>query len=132
MKMRFLIALSAMIVCCCSGFCSEVEATDSIHYIYSNVLNQPEFPGGEKAMYKWIADNMVYPPEAQEEGIAGRVVVQFTVTKEGEIKNAKVVRGRHPALDKEALRLVNSMPKWKPGKEPKDTEYNLPITFKSK
>lgn len=132
MKMKFLIVLSAMIVCCGRGLCSDVEATDSIHYIYSNVLNQPEFPGGEKAMYKWIDENLVYPPEVMEEGITGRVIVQFTVTKEGEIKNAKVVRGRHPALDKEALRLVNSMPKWKPGKEPKDVVYNLPVVFKSK
>lgn len=97
----------------------------------SRVQQQPEFPEGEEALWKWIQDNIVYPKDVEIEGRC-RVVVQFTVTKDGEIKDAKVVRGRHPDLDKEALRIVNAMPKWKPGKsrdEPIDVVYILPISF---
>lgn len=97
------------------------------------VEQKPEFPGGEAAMYKWLSDNIVYPSAASEEGISGRVVVEFVVGKDGSITNVRVVRPRHPALDKEALRVVKAMPKWMPGRnngQPVKVTYTLPVTFR--
>lgn len=97
------------------------------------VEQKPEFPGGEAAMYKWLSDNIVYPSAASEEGVQGRVVVEFVVGKDGSISNVKVVRPRHPALDKEALRVVKAMPNWLPGRnngQPVKVTYTLPVTFK--
>ncbi|MDE6206379.1 MAG: energy transducer TonB [Muribaculaceae bacterium] len=97
------------------------------------VEQKPEFPGGEAEMYKWLGNNIVYPSAASEEGIQGRVVVEFVVGKNGEITNVRVVRPRHPALDKEAVRVIKSMPKWIPGRnngQPVKVTYTLPVTFK--
>lgn len=97
------------------------------------VEQKPVFPGGEAAMYKYLGDNIVYPSAASEEGIQGRVVVEFVVGKDGSITNVKVVRPRHPALDKEAVRVIKSMPKWIPGRnngQPVKVTYTLPVTFK--
>ncbi len=97
------------------------------------VEQKPQFPGGETEMYKWLGSNIVYPPAAAEEGVSGRVVVEFVVGKDGSITNVKVVRPRHPALDKEALRVVKAMPKWIPGRnngQPVKVTYTLPVTFK--
>ncbi len=97
------------------------------------VEQKPEFPGGDAAMYKWLGDNIVYPSAASEEGVQGRVVVEFVVGKDGSITNVRIVRSRHPALDKEALRVVKSMPKWVPGRnngQPVKVTYTLPVTFK--
>lgn len=97
------------------------------------VEQKPEFPGGEAAMYKWLSDNIVYPSSASEEGVSGRVVIEFVVGKDGSISNVRVVRPRHPALDKEALRVVKAMPRWVPGRnngQPVKVTYTLPVTFK--
>lgn len=97
------------------------------------VEQKPEFPGGEAAMYKWLGENIVYPAAASEEGVQGRVVVEFVVGKDGSITNVRVVRPRHPALDKEALRVVKAMPKWVPGRnngQPVKVTYTLPVTFR--
>ena len=97
------------------------------------VEQKPEFPGGEAAMYKWLSENIVYPSAASEEGVQGRVVVEFVVGKDGSITNVRIVRPRHPALDKEALRVVKAMPKWMPGRnngQPVKVTYTLPVTFK--
>lgn len=97
------------------------------------VEQKPQFPGGDTEMYKWLGSNIVYPPAAAEEGVSGRVVVEFVVGKDGSITNVKVVRPRHPALDKEAVRVVKAMPKWIPGRnngQPVKVTYTLPVTFK--
>ncbi len=102
-------------------------------YTMAMVEQKPEFPGGEAAMYKWLGDHITYPAQASEEGVQGRVVVQFDISKTGSIENVKVVRGRHQALDKEAVRLVKAMPKWQPGRnngQPVKVTYTLPVTFK--
>lgn len=99
------------------------------------VEQKPQFPGGEAEMYKWLGANIVYPPAAAEEGVSGRVVVEFVVGKDGSITNVRVVRPRHPALDKEAVRVVKAMPKWIPGRnngQPVKVTYTLPVTFKLK
>ena len=93
----------------------------------------PEFPGGMTECMKYLGKNVKYPAEALEKGIEGRVIVQFVVEKDGSITNAKVVRGIHPSLDAEALRVMNSMPKWKPGKQKGQAvsvKYTMPVLFK--
>lgn len=93
----------------------------------------PQFPGGENAMYDWLANNMNYPTEADEEGAKERVLVSFVVEKDGSITNVRVMQSSLPALDAEAVRLINAMPRWTPGKLNgviKRVTYNLPINFK--
>lgn len=102
-------------------------------YNIAMVEQKPEFPGGESAMYKWLSDHINYPAAAAEEGVQGRVVVEFVVSKTGAIENVRVLRGRHPALDKEAQRVVKAMPKWQPGRnngQPVKVTYTLPVSFK--
>lgn len=102
-------------------------------YNIAMVEQKPEFVGGEAAMYKWLSENIVYPSAASEEGVQGRVVVEFVVGKDGSITNVRVLRPRHPALDKEAVRVVKAMPKWIPGRnngQPVKVTYTLPVTFK--
>ncbi len=111
----------------------EKPKEDNIVYTTANVQQQPEFPGGEQAMYKWLGDHIQYPAVAAEEGVSGRVIVEFIVSKTGSIENVKVVRGRHPALDKEAIRVVKAMPKWNPGRnngQAVKVTYHLPVTFR--
>ena len=102
-------------------------------YTMGMVEQKPQFPDGEEAMYRWIGEHINYPAQAAEEGVQGRVIVQFNIMADGSIKNAKVVRSRHPALDEEALRLVNAMPLWIPGRNKGKAvivSYTLPITFR--
>ncbi len=98
-----------------------------------NVEEQPEFPGGIQALMKFLSDNLKYPPAAMKNGIEGRVLVRFVVTQEGRIENAEIARAVNPDLEKEALRVVNHMPKWKPGKvegKPVSVLYTLPVIFR--
>lgn len=111
----------------------EPKPVEEKTYTMAMVEQKPEFPGGEAAMYSWLGSHISYPAQASEEGVQGRVVVQFDISKTGAIENVKVVRGRHPALDKEAMRLVKAMPKWQPGRnngQPVKVTYTLPVTFK--
>ena len=100
----------------------------------ANVVEvDPEFPGGMEAFYKYLAENVHYPEQAKKEQIQGRVFITFVVEKDGSISSAKVLRGIGGGCDEEALRVVNAMPKWTPGKmrgEVVRVNYNLPITFK--
>ncbi|MDB4582171.1 energy transducer TonB [Draconibacterium sp.] len=107
----------------------EEEETAEVFFI---VEDMPEFPGGDLALRKYIANAVKYPVIAQENGIQGKVYVTFVVGKNGSINNAQVARGVDPSLDKEALRVVNSLPKWKPGKQrgkPVNVSYTVPINF---
>ena len=114
----------------------EVVAPEEVanqHLVTAMVEQKPEFNGGEAAMYKWLSENIVYPSAASEQGVQGRVVVEFVVGKDGSITNVRVLRPRHPALDKEAVRVVKAMPKWIPGRnngQPVKVTYTLPVTFK--
>lgn len=97
------------------------------------VEQKPIFPGGQKALMEFLKSNLVYPKAAQDSSIQGRVIVKFTVEKDGSITDVEVVRGVHPALDEEAVRVVNMMPKWKPGTQMGDTvrtKFTLPVLFK--
>lgn len=97
------------------------------------VEQKPSFPGGESAMYKWLQDNIIYPAAASEEGVQGKVTVQFIVEKDGSITHVQVVRGKHPAFDAEAARVIRKMPRWTPGRnngQPVRVTYHLPVQFK--
>lgn len=100
--------------------------------VFFIVEEMPDFPGGQLALRKFIAQAIKYPVIAQENGIQGKVFVNFVVAKDGTVTNAKIARGVDPSLDKEALRVVNSLPKWKPGKQggkPVRVSYTVPINF---
>ncbi len=92
----------------------------------------PEFPGGEAALKQYIASNTIYPESEKQTGIHGRAYVTFKITKEGKVTDARIARGLHPPMDKEAVRVVSLMPDWKPGKKdgkPVDVTYTVPVEF---
>ena len=102
-------------------------------YNMAMVQQQPKFPGGTSEMYKWLGNNIKYPEEAKKEGVSGKVIVDFVITKTGKTDKVRVVRGLHPALDEEAVRVIKAMPAWAPGKQngrPVNVSYTLPITFR--
>ena len=101
--------------------------------IFEIVEEPTTFPGGDAALMQWLSKNIKYPAIAQENGTQGRVTVRFVVERDGSVSNAEVIRGVDPYLDKEALRVVNSMPKWNPGKQRGKavrTRIILPVTFR--
>ncbi len=109
-----------------------VFALNTTQKVYDKVDTPPQFVGGNKAMYDFIAKNIVYLPKAAENGISGKVITQFVVEEDGAISDVQVVRGVHPDLDKEAIRVVKIMPKWVPGKQKEKNvrvKYTLPIIF---
>lgn len=106
------------------------SASDEVFVV---VETQPEFPGGNAAMMRFISDNLKYPTVAQENGIQGRVIINFVVEKDGSLSDATIVRSIDPVLDKEAVRVVESMPKWKPGTQKNEAvrvRFTLPIVFR--
>ncbi len=106
------------------------EVTEEIFVV---VENQPEFPGGNTAMMKFLSDNIKYPVIAQENGIQGRVICNFVVERDGSNTDVQVVRGVDPSLDKEAVRVIQQMPRWKPGKQRGQAvrvRFTLPVVFR--
>ena len=102
-------------------------------YDFASIEQKPTFPGGEEALYKFIGDNLRYPVIAQENGDQGRVQVSFVVSETGKITDVKIARGKTPELDKDAVRVVKSLPNFIPGKQnghPVKCKYILPIVFK--
>ena len=103
--------------------------------VFGHVEQQPEYPGGTKAMYKFINANLHIPAEAKEAGISGRVFTAFYIETTGEITQVTVLKGLGFGCDEEAVRMIESMPKWKPGKvysKPVRVKYNLPVSFDTK
>ncbi len=101
--------------------------------IYESVEVQAEFPGGEEACLKWIAEHLKYPTICQEQGIQGRVQIQFVVNKDGSIVDIKVLRSPAPEMSTEAERVVKMMPKWKPARmnnQSVRSRFVLPILFR--
>ncbi|MGN0234746.1 MAG: energy transducer TonB [Paludibacteraceae bacterium] len=102
--------------------------------VFVVVETMPEFPGGQQALFKYLNENVKYPVIAQENGIQGRVICQFVVNKDGSIVDVEVVRsGGDASLDKEAVRVIKSMPKWKPGKQRGKAvrvKYTVPVNFR--
>ncbi len=101
--------------------------------VFDVVEENPSFPGGQAALMQWLNANIKYPVIAAENGIEGRVIVQFVVSKTGSISDVRVVRGVDPSLDKEAVRVVSNMPNWTPGRQNGTTvnvRFTLPVTFR--
>lgn len=101
--------------------------------VFDIVEQQPMFPGGQNALMKYLSEHTKYPVVAQENGVQGRVTVQFVVEKDGSISDVHVLRGVDPSLDKEAVRVVKSMPRWTPGKQNGinvRVNYRVPVLFR--
>lgn len=100
--------------------------------VYIIVEQMPGFPGGGEALLKYISDHIEYPTMAVERGIEGRVTVRFVVNKDGYVQDVTVIRGVHELLDKEAVRVIQSLPRWNPGKQngvAVAVYYNVPVNF---
>ena len=112
----------------------EVEEEEVVEQeIFQIVEEMPAFPGGEAKLMEYVAKNIKYPQIARETGIQGRVFVGFVVEPDGSVSNVKVLRGIGGGCDEEAMRVVKSMPKWKPGKQRGKAvrvSYMLPVNFK--
>jgi len=109
----------------------EPEPVDDIPYTV--VEDQPEFPGGAAALYEYLSKNIKYPAICRENNIQGRVVVVFIVNRDGSIVEPEVVKSVNPMLDKEALRVISNMPKWKPGLQfgkPVRVKFTVPVNFR--
>ena len=112
---------------------TEVSLPADDDKIYDIVEENPQFPGGDMAMYKWIANHLQYPEECREKGIQGRVMIQFVVNKDGSITDVKVLKSPSALLSEEAIRVVKAMPKWKPAKDKGKvvrSHFRLPIVFR--
>ncbi|MCI6861919.1 MAG: energy transducer TonB [Prevotella sp.] len=117
----------------------EVIATEPVkpkeeeNKVFDVVEQMPSFPGGNAALMNYLGQNIKYPVIAEENGIQGRVIVQFVVGKDGHISDVRVAKSVDPSLDKEAVRVVKGMPRWIPGKQNGQAvtvRYTLPVTFR--
>lgn len=103
--------------------------------VFDVVEQMPEYPGGMQAMFKYMADNMKYPADAEKQKVEGRVLVQFIVETDGSVSNTEVLTRVFPSLDAEAVRVINKMPKWIPGKQNGKVvrvKYVIPVNFRLK
>ena len=115
------------------SFMTSTAQTKKNDMVFDVVEVMPQFPGGQIAMLQYLMKNIKYPEQAMKEGIQGRVTVSFIIEKDGSISDVKPVLSVHPLLNKEAVRVVKSMPKWSPGKhngKPVRVRFNLPVMFK--
>ena len=115
------------------SFMTSTAQTKKNDMLFDVVEVMPQYPGGQIAMMKYIMENMKYPEQAMKKGIQGRVAVSFIVEKDGSISDVKPILSVHPLLNKEAVRVVKSMPKWTPGKQngkPVRVRFNIPVMFK--
>lgn len=132
---RLLMAMAALAVMLLANTKVMAQDTKTTNdEVFAIVEVMPEFPGGMDSLMSFVAKNVNYPEEAQEKGISGRVMVKFVVEKDGSVNDVQVVRGVAPTIDAEAVRVVQAMPKWKPGMqkgEPVRVSYTLPLVFKA-
>jgi periplasmic protein TonB len=113
---------------------NEPEKKD-VEQVYTYVEQPPSFPGGEAELANYLIENIKYPQEARETGVQGKVYLSFIVGKNGDITDVKVVRSLHYLCDKEAMRVVKSMPRWTPGKQNGHNvtvQFTLPVVFQLK
>ncbi len=128
--MKKLILLAAVALFCGTSAMAQTDEVDDAVFVV--VEKSPEFPGGDDSLYAFIGRNIKYPEAAKKNKIEGRVFVTFVIEKDGQVSNAKLLRDIGGGCGEEALRVVNSMPKWKPGTQrgnPVRVQFNLPIMF---
>ena len=135
--MKKIVFLLSVLFLSLAAQAQSVENADSVaveETVYQSVEEQPEFPGGMKALMKYLADNVKYPRVSRDNKSQGRSTVRFIVNVDGSISDAEIVRSAGDMyLDKEALRVISEMPKWKPGKKngkPVRVEFVFPVVFR--
>lgn len=133
MKTRAIILSLFLLLPLVPAMAQELDDFEAIPINYKET--KPSFNGGDANKFSvWVNEHKHYPEEAKKAGIEGRVTTQFTITKEGKLINARILRGIHPLLDEEAIRVIESAPQiWKPGEkkgEPIDVTYTFPVIFK--
>lgn len=142
MKAIKYLLIGALMIVFSKATMAQTNSGDSAHKIegdseriYDIVEQMPSFPGGNQALFQYISSHIKYPASAAEAGLQGRVIVTFVVEPDGSITNVKVSKSVDAALDKEALRLVSSMPRWIPGKQNGKAirvKYSVPVSFRLK
>lgn len=132
MKKLFLLMVAAVLSTGWAAAQNTAEQSEE-EMVFLVVDEMPAFPGGQEALFKYLTDNVIYPQIAKENGIEGRVICTFVIEPDGSISNVEVVRsGGDPSLDKEAVRVIKSMPKWKPGKQRGQAvrvKFTIPVKF---
>lgn len=132
--MKKLILMSFMAVCCLmTANAQKTVVSQTNQKVYDEVEQMPEYPGGMPAMIEFLQTNIKYPEDALKQKVEGRVMVQFVVETDGSISDVHVAKQVFPSLDAEAIRVVQVMPKWVPGRENGKVvrvKYNLPIVFR--
>ena len=112
---------------------NSAETDTSNEKIFTYVEEMPEFPGGDEALFKYLAQSIKYPKGTADAKIQGRVYITFVISKEGKTEQVKVMRGIGTSFDQEAIRVIEEMPNWKPGTQngkAVNVQYSLPINFK--
>lgn len=131
MLVKNILSLIILIICA-AGVPAVTSAQQRQVYCCDYVDEAPSFPGGDRALMTFICSNVQYPPRALECGIEGRVICSFVVNTDGKIDNINVVRSVECELDREAVRVIRKMPRWKPGRhngEAVPVYYILPVNF---
>lgn len=125
--------MKRILLCLMMATLMTLSAEAQTNKVYDRVEVMPEFPGGMQGLFEYMQNNVNYPKEAKNQKIEGRVIVSFIVEKDGSISDVHPLTAVHPLLDKEAMRLVNEMPRWKPGTEKGKAvrvSFALPVSFK--
>lgn len=139
MKRQLMLTVAIMLLACgCMAQNTKPANTNgkaNSGQVFDVVEEMPQYPGGMEALMSYLGENMKYPADAEKNKIEGRVIISFVIDKEGNVKDAEVVRSVSPSIDAEALRVVNGMPQWIPGKQkgkPVNVKYTLPLSFRLK
>jgi len=134
--MKKLILMSLMAVCCLvTASAQKTVVSQKNQKVYDVAEQMPEYPGGMPAMFEFLMKNLQYPKDAEKQKVEGRVMVMFVVETDGSISDVKVAKKTFPSLDAEAVRVVQSMPKWTPGRDKGKVvrvQYTLPVSFRLK
>ena len=134
--MKKLILMSLMAVCCLvTASAQKTVVSQKNQKVYDVAEQMPEYPGGMPAMFEFLMKNMQYPKDAEKQKVEGRVMVMFVVETDGSISDVKVAKKTFTSLDAEAVRVVQSMPKWTPGRDKGKVvrvQYTLPVSFRLK
>lgn len=132
--MKKLILMLLMAACCLmTANAQKTVVSQTDPKVFDTVEQMPEYPGGMQAMIAFLQVNMKYPEDAAKQKVEGRVMVQFVVETDGSVTDVHVAKQVFPSLDAEAIRVVQAMPKWTPGKDKGRVvrvKYNLPIVFR--
>lgn len=132
MKKSFFLSFCLVILAIVSGSSQDTQLKEDESVDFYVIEQKPEFPGGETELLKYVANNTTYPNEAKNKGIQGKVFVRFIIDKEGYVTNVTVVKSVDPLLDNEAVRVIEALPKWTPGKQRGDfvkVSFVIPINF---